>query len=620
MMPLLPGEILNKRYRIVSLLAQGAYGAVYRARDVANGRDVAVKEYLDGSVETQKLFREEARRLSRLEHPQLAAVLDHFALDHTGQYLVSDYVDGVDLQSLLDQYGSLPSDLIIGWLQALCRPLAYLHQKKQLHLNLKPANVRITPAGEVFLVDSGLPGLGVRPRQGDCDAGYGSPEQQAQMDAGPASDVYSLGATLYTLLTAKAPPNALSRESGLTDLKPAREVNPDVEPYLSIVANRAMSLRPDARYESAEEFARALERPAGRIAPEIAQPERAPVSQFSTAPRPRLTPRQRKQIEQRTIWGLLALLGLILVAGVGFAFLNVNQSQTAEVEATATLESAVIAALTAIAPTPSPLPVPTDPPTPTPEPLVTGSGARMLYMPGGIFRMGRDDGEADEQPAHLVHIDPYFIDETEVTNGQYALCVADGACNPPALPGASFHSSYYGDSAFDDYPVIFVNWYAADNFCQWRGARLPSEAEWERAAGFDPEQGIVLRYPWGDAFDGAKLNFCDANCTHSKRNTEHDDGHRDTAPVGSYPDGRSPVGVYDMAGNVMEWVGDWYDRRYYGEASDTNPLGPLEGEFKVIRGGSWLSAVDEVAVTARTSFDPTVARANLGFRCAMEPS
>lgn len=621
MMPLLlPGEILNQRYRIVTLLAQGAYGAVYRGRDVVNSQDVAIKEYLDPSVETQKLFRQEARRLSRLAHPQLPAVLDHFALDGVGQYLISNYVDGVDLQSLLIQYGPLPSDLIVGWLQEVCRPLAYLHRENHLHLNLKPANIRVTPAGEVFLVDSGLPGLGIRPRQGERDAGYGSPEQQAQSNAYPASDVYSLGATLYTLLTAKVPPNALSRESGLSDLKPAREVNPDVEPYLSIVANRAMSLRPDTRYESAEEFARALERPAGRPAPEIVKPRRISGSQIGAAPRPRLTPRQRKQIEQRTIWGLLGLLALILIAGLSFAFLNVNQSQSAEVEATATLESAVVAALTAIAPTPSPLPAPTEPPTPTPEPLITESGARMIYMPGGIFQMGNDEGDSDEKPAHLIHVDAYFIDETEVTNGQYALCVADGACDPPALPGATFHSSYYGDSAYDDYPVIFVNWYAADNFCKWRGARLPSEAEWERAAGFDPVQAIVLRYPWGDAFEGTRLNFCDANCTHARRNTEYDDGHRDTAPVGSYPDGRSPIGVYDMAGNVMEWVSDWYHHRYYEEATDTNPLGPLEGDFKVIRGGSWLSAADEVAVTARTSFDPMVARANLGFRCATESS
>jgi serine/threonine-protein kinase len=259
-MPLLPGEILNKRYRIVSLLAEGAYGAVYRAWDGHDERDVAVKEYLDASVEIQKRFRAQARRLSRLHHPQLAAVLDHFALEETGQYLISEYVDGVDLQSLVEQYGPLPSDLIIGWLQSVCIPLAYLHRKDQLHLNVKPANVRLAPSDDIFLVDTGLPGLGIRPHAG----GYGSPEQQSQTDATPASDIYSLGATLYTLLTAQVPANALSRQSGLVDLKPAREVNPDVEPYLSIVANRAMSLRPDVRYQTAEEFAQALNRPVGR--------------------------------------------------------------------------------------------------------------------------------------------------------------------------------------------------------------------------------------------------------------------------------------------------------------------------------------------------------------------
>ncbi|WP_374687593.1 SUMF1/EgtB/PvdO family nonheme iron enzyme, partial [Promineifilum sp.] len=616
-MPLLPGELLHNRYRIVSLLASGPYGAVYRAWDGSDRRDVAVKEYLDASVEIQKRFRAEARRLAGLRHAQLPEMLDHFALAN-GQYLVSAYVDGVDLQSLLDQYGPLPSDLIAPWLQAACRPLTYLHGQNQLHLNVKPANIRLTPAGEVFLVDTGLPGLGVRPNA----PGYGAPEQQAQGDVGPAADIYSLGATLYTLLTGKTPPNALSRQTGLSDLTPAREVNPDVEPYLSIVAGRAMSLRPDTRYETVEAFARALERPAGRPAPVVsplrrAGPEPAPAA-MAAAP-PRLTPRTRRQIERRSIIGLSALLVMVLIL-IGFLLtFNLTPGGQAEgPEATATVQSAIIAALTQLAPTPSATPEPTIPPTPTPQPFITSTGSRMIYVPGGIFSIGDDASEEnDEKPARIVHIDSFFIDETEVTNAAYAQCVAAEACPRPDRAGATYYQAYYGNPDFDDYPVINVSWYDAAAFCEWRGARLPTEAEWEFAASFDPIEQVKYRFPWGDSFDGNRLNFCDVNCQREDRGGEWDDGYRDTAPAGSYPDGRSPTGVYDMMGNVMEWVGDWYDFDYYEEIADTNPMGPVEGQYKSLRGGSWLSPPDDLGVIVRDNFDPTVSQANLGFRCAM---
>jgi eukaryotic-like serine/threonine-protein kinase len=609
-MPLLPGELLNRRYRIVNLLAEGDYGCTYRARDVVDGRDVAVKEYRDPSVETQKLFRSEARRLSDLRHEQLPAVLDHFALEDSGQYLVSQFIDGVDLQSLLAQYGPLPSDLLVPWLQSICKPLGYLHQKGQLHLNVKPANIRLTPGGELFLVDSGLPGLGVRPHA----AGYGAPEQQARLDITPASDIYSLGATLYTLLTGQVAPNALSRESGLADLKPAREMNPDVEPYLSLVATRAMSLRPDTRYDTTDDFARALERPSGRPIPEVSELRRTPDRPF-TPPPPRIPPQRRRQLEQRTMRGLLAILFLVIAAGVAVSLINLDAADETvdETAATATIESGIVAALTAIAPSPTPLPRPTIPPTPTPQPLITETGSRMLYVPPGPFLMGDDEGERDEQPARMVQMNGFYIDETEVTVGHYAQCVEAGGCRSPRTSG----ENYYGDAGYNDYPVIFVNWFDAQAFCEWRGARLPSEAEWEKAASFDTVESFKFRYPWGDVFDGVKLNFCDVNCTHSNRNTSFDDGYRFAAPVGTYPDGRSPIGAYDMAGNVMEWVSDWYDFSYYREAGGENPLGPTEGQFKSIRGGSWLTATDDLKTAARSSFDPLVAQANVGFRCAM---
>jgi formylglycine-generating enzyme required for sulfatase activity len=615
-MPLLPGEILNQRYRIINLMAAGSYGATYRAYDIKDERHYAIKEYLDASPEIQKRFRAEARSLTQLSHPQLATFRDHFALEGVGQYLVSDYVDGVDLQSLIDQYGPLPSDLIIGWLQSACEPLAYLHKRGVLHLNIKPANLRLTADATIFLVDTGLPGLGVRPHTD----GYGAPEQQAQTEVTGHSDIYSLGATLYTLLTAQVPPKALSRESGLADLIPAREVNPDVEPYLSLVAARAMSIRADARYESANDFAQALNRPLGHPTPlKTKALRRTAVPTTPAAPPPILPPARRKQMEQRTIWGLTAVLLLLIVTIAALTLASLNPPETeVEAGATATLESVVIAALTAIAPTPTPLPPPTEPPTPSPEPIITNTGARMLFMPGGIFRLGNDEGENDEKPSQLVRVDAFYIDETEVTNVQYAQCVEAGTCAPPRSSAATYHERYYGDPAFDDYPVIFVTWYDAQTFCEWRDGRLPSEAEWEKAASYDPAQSLKLRYPWGDAFDGTKLNFCDANCPAERRDGAFDDGHRDTAPVGSYGDGRSPSGLYDMSGNAMEWVNDWYDPRTYRNVSDTNPLGPAEGEFKSIRGGSWLSDMADVSATARTSFDPTVARANLGFRCAAD--
>jgi formylglycine-generating enzyme required for sulfatase activity len=617
-MLLLPSEHLNQRYRIVSLLAQGGYGAVYRAWDTVAKHDVVVKEHFDSTIETQKLLRQEARQLSQLNHPQLPTFLDHFAIDGSGQYLVSRYVDGVDLQSLLAQYGSLPSDLIIGWLQAVCQPLGYLHQKGQCHLNIKPANIRLTPSGDVFLVDTGLPGLGIRPFIGDS-SGYGAPEQQAQEEVGPASDIYSLGATLYTLLTGQVPAKALSRESGLVDLKSPREVNPNVEPYLSLVAMRALSLRSDARYETVADFAAALQRPSGyRVSEPVGQRRTAVSPTHSpTAPAPRLPASRRRQMERRTILALSVILAFILGLLALFGYVNFERPSTiTETEATATIQSAVIAALTAIAPTSTPIPVPTTPPTPTPEPLITDTGSRMLYVPSGLFRLGNDDGESDEKPSLWVRLDPYYIDETEVTNGAYAKCVEAKACDPPDSPRSAYYNTYYGDPEFETYPVIFVNWYDAAAFCQWRGARLPSEAEWEKASSFDTEQSIKLRYPWGDAFDGEKLNFCDTNCADEAANGRFNDGYRDTAPVGSYANGRSPLGIYDMAGNVMEWVADWYNSRTYQTAPDTNPLGPPEGEFKAIRGGSWLSTADELTTTTRSSFDPTVSRTNLGFRCA----
>jgi serine/threonine-protein kinase len=230
----------------------------------------------------------------------------------------------------------------------------------------------------------------------------------------------------------------------------------------------------------------------------------------------------------------------------------------------------------------------------------------MVYVPAGEFPMGSLQGDDDERPVHNVTLDAFWIDRTEVTNAQYALCVDDGWCEA---------SSYVDDTDDngDDHPVVGVSWHNANAYCEWVGGRLPTEAEWEYAAR-GPEGHI---YPWGDTLGGRRLNYCDVNCVlTADRDTAHDDGYAKTAPVGSYPRGASWCGALDMAGNVWEWVADRYDAEYYDHSPAKNPSGPSSGKDRVIRGGSWEVGGGSVRCANRNRDYPTETSDVNGFRCA----
>ncbi|MGD1996560.1 MAG: SUMF1/EgtB/PvdO family nonheme iron enzyme [Anaerolineae bacterium] len=238
----------------------------------------------------------------------------------------------------------------------------------------------------------------------------------------------------------------------------------------------------------------------------------------------------------------------------------------------------------------------------------SSDGAVMVYVPAGEFEMGSTEGRDDEQPVHTVTLDSFWIDRTEVTNGQYALCVEAGACELPT--GRPLD---YGDSDYEDYPVTWVNWRRAQAYCEWAGARLPTEAEWEYAAR-GPEG---RQYPWGDEFDATRLNYCDASCGENWADDSSDDGYADKAPVASYPDGASWVGTLDMTGNAWEWVADWYGD--YPSGQEVNPTGPPSGEYRVVRGGSWRDLRSFVRSTTRARGNPTfVGVYVIGFRCAAD--
>ncbi|MFZ5883520.1 MAG: SUMF1/EgtB/PvdO family nonheme iron enzyme [Chloroflexota bacterium] len=254
-------------------------------------------------------------------------------------------------------------------------------------------------------------------------------------------------------------------------------------------------------------------------------------------------------------------------------------------------------------PTRTPTPTPTPTPLPTPISLAdpAGNPISMRLVPAGEFPMGSEKGASDERPVHTVYLDAFYMDTYEVTNALYRACVQAGACTPPHQTTSYTPSSYYGNPDFDDYPVIYVDWNMAKTYCEWRGARLPTEAEWEKAA-----RGTDGRtYPWGEGIDCDKANYY--GCV------------GDTTKVGSYENGKSPYGPYDMAGNVWEWVADWYDENYYDRSPSRNPQGPSSGSSRVLRGGSWNYNDDNVRASFRHWLVPDLWSNYIGFRCSRSP-
>jgi len=260
-------------------------------------------------------------------------------------------------------------------------------------------------------------------------------------------------------------------------------------------------------------------------------------------------------------------------------------------------------------------------PSPTAEPtsarLSSVDGMPQVYIPAGTFHMGGLDVRRapNEVPDHDVTLDAFWMDQLEVTNAMYGLCVSAGACTLPRNLKSQRRSSYFDNPEFKDYPVIYVTWAQAKTYCEWAGRRLPTEAEWERAGRGDD----FRTFPWGeDKADGTLANF---NMLAG-----------DTTRVGSFPAGASPFGVLDMAGNVAEWVNDYYTSNY-ANAGTLNPTGPGTSSSlnRVVRGGSLGDAEINIRVSKRSSvpgsnlsattgavISPGDSSPRIGFRCAQD--
>jgi formylglycine-generating enzyme required for sulfatase activity len=682
-MGLQQGEVIYQRYRIVKLLAQGGFGTLYRAWDTALGRPCALKENLDPSPGGQRQFLREAKILANLIHPSLPRVTDYFLVQGQSQYLVMDYVEGQDLQEMLeDRGGPLPEGRVQVWASQICDALIYLHSQTPpvIHRDIKPANIKITPSGQAVLVDFGIakvydPKLKTTLGAQAVSPGYSPYEQYGKGKTDSRTDIYALGATLYTLLTASEPPESVQRVVNDPLVAP-RQLNLGLSLRTSAAIMKAIQMDPSQRFPNAADFKAALTPP-----PAVRQP---PVPVINPQPG-LLAPKSAATLQPPATlpWGwiglviLMSLVILFLLVQVlrgrpGIALPSVqatqipaalhstspaskaaasstpNQPTTTVI--TGTLEPVVtplvyivqsgdtcseiaeafgisVKAIVAINPdlaadcgvlyagqallipkqTGSQITiVPFRSPTPRlPQVTKTSSvdGMELVFIPSGEFPMGADDTDPEagavEKPQHWLYLSPYWIDRTEVTNARYQQCVKAGDCQPPEKVGSKTRPAYYNNSQYQDYPVIFVSWEDASAYCHWADRRLPSEAEWEKAArGIDSQL-----YPWGDTpADYRKANFNNLA--------------GDTTRVGLYPAGASPYGVVDMAGNVAEWVADWYGEGYYAASPYKNPPGPKSGEFRMLRGGSWFNTAHALRTTFRLWNYPSLRSETIGFRCA----
>lgn len=354
---------------------------------------------------------------------------------------------------------------------------------------------------------------------------------------------------------------------------------------------------------------------------------------------------------KKNSWIVLMTIALVLIScttavePTATAAPTVTKTEVPPATETST-PTTIPSATTTLPPTTEPTPTMTATPTPGVGSTLMREtdGMNMMFVPAGEFTMGYDLEEnitfmrkyigpvyqdqlstyQDEEPVHTVYLDSYWIDQIEVTNAMYAQCVEAGACSPPVRENTDTRDDYYTNPEYADYPVVNVGRNDGQAYCEWAGSRLPTEAEWEKAARGDDER----IFPWGN--EHPTCDLANIRMIYPDKPLEYCVGA--IAPAGSYPDGASPYGVLDMAGNVSEWVADLYDPSYYKDSPVENPQGPeygtfhtmewgeavtYNGEIGILRGGSWSDLMNSILTYRRDGFLPEWGiYPFMGFRCA----
>ena len=611
-MPLQPGDILLNKYRIEALLGQGAFAEVYRVThlglDVPRALKVLRRDALGvGSTEFNEFmdrFRLEAQIGAKLNTPTpYPNLLQVHNFEATGDQLVleMEYASGGSLAERIQEFKedgkAIPLEDVLKISLDAAEGLTAIHAQDIIHRDLKPSNILFDNRGNAKVADLGLaqiPGgpsmrskLSV-PQSHPGTPGYMSPEQENSLGVlRPPSDIYSLGLVIFEMLTGRnytftkpgtrASVLRLEVPQWLVDFllsmlveepkKRSWDGNKTAELLRIGMQEEEKRARQEKNRRKPEPFEKIEREKAKReaAARAIAQREAKENAKHQTREK---AARERKPALPITFrWlgiGGIVLLVLILAA-YGLTHLP-----------------------TTIKTTPHPS---------TPNltfPLGIGStmisdkdGMKLVYVPVGSFRMGNDTGNPDEMPVHPIFIDAFWIDQTDITNKIYALCVNASVCKTPANSSSSIRKSYYGNSTYDNYPVIYVNSNMAMTYYEWEKAARSTDGR---------------TYPWG-------------NHAPSNNLLNYNGAVGDTTEVGRYANSASPYGVLDMAGNVWQWVADLYSDTYYANSPTSDPLENY-GRYRVLRGGSWYDDIKFVSSTYRDELYPTVTDNNIGFRCA----
>ncbi len=663
------GQRVGRHYRVEGVIGQGGMGQVVRATHELTGQVVAIKTlspHLAADPGLRERFLQEARALAGLDHANIMTL--HTFLEDEGKlFLVMQYIDGQDVDAMFRRCGGLSPRASIPIFQGALRGLGYAHRQGIIHRDLKPANIMVTRDGRVKLTDFGIALIrgGLRLTVTGAQVGtvfYMAPEQIQGDVAKPRSDIYAMGVSLFEVLAGRLPfegDDYTVRKGHVEDPIPdIRQFRPEVPEFVVTALQRSLAKRADQRFQTAEEFCDALgewgevlplvecplcgsKHPVGegvscsscgkdelcsfhiieeyhmcrpcvqldsRASSLQEQPGVAPVSHHS-----KVHSKIQSKVQQATQPPAQRSTNNVMiervtpthsdVAAPGQKLSGVNTPADFSPQVAS---SAPISGFGGPAQTPNPASVSIMPARAhtssgqtLPPHITTSDRTEMVLIPEGYFILGAHD-EPNANPPKRCYMRAYYIDRNPVTNANYERFVKE--TNHPAPKHwlePNEHSERYFSPEFTLHPVVNVTYDDALAYARWVGKRLPSEAEWEKAA-----RGTDSRlYPWGGDWVDGMAHF----------------GAPTTCPVVSHAKGQSPYGVYDMLGNVWEWVADWYSAESYKQMQETAPTGPPQGKYRVIRGGGHTDPLRTVRVTTRNFRPPHLPGVAVGFRCVLDP-